>query len=302
MITGLVTSLHLWLTRPLLCGFGPLIIAAILTLGILFSFSRGAWAAAVVALGLYSYLYMLTARYDSERLKLAALVLIGAATAGLVLAAALQSDAVASLLQERAALTQAYDEGPDGRFGGQEKAFSMVLDNPFGIGAHQFSPFFHHEEPHNVYLSMLLNNGWGGGLVYILIAAATLALGFRHALRNTKTRGLFLIVYAVLAANIAEGVLIDSDHWRHFYLLMGVAWGLMAGDRREMRSARIVADRRPFLMQRRVIIPPVRRAARIAGRVPPSIAGGANLRLVSSRKSAPRPPRRRSPRILADMR
>ena len=130
----------------------------------------------------------------------------------------------------------------------------------------------------------------------------TLGLGFKILFRNRYWQPYLICAYAVFVSHMIIGNIIDIDHWRHFYLLMGVAWGLMAGDRREMRSARIVADRRPFLMRRLVIIPPVRRAARIAGRVPPRIAGGANLRLVSSRKSAPRPPRRRSPRILADMR
>lgn len=268
LVTGLITTLQLWLTRPVARGLGPMAIAAVLTIGILFSFSRGAWAAAAAALGLYCYLYMLTSRHDAERLKLALTVILTAIAAGLIVAAAVQSDGVADLLQDRAAITQSYDEGPDGRFGGQAKAFALILDNPLGIGAHQFSPAYHHEEPHNVYLSMALNNGWGGGALYLLITAATLVLGFRHALKNTRCRGLFLIVYAALAANIFEGVIIDSDHWRHFYMLMGMAWGLMAADNRELRSARIIADRRPNLMQHLLLVPPTRRTARIVGHVP----------------------------------
>jgi O-Antigen ligase len=274
LVTGLIIALHLWLTRPVARGLGPMAIAAVLTIGILFSFSRGAWAAAAAALGLYCYLYMLTSRHDTERLKLALTVIMTALATGLMVAVAVQSDSVADLLQDRAAITQTYDEGPDGRFGGQAKAFALMLDNPLGIGAHQFSPTYHHEEPHNVYLSMALNNGWGGGALYLLITAATLVLGFGHALKNTRCRGLFLIVYAALAANMFEGVIIDSDHWRHVYMLMGIAWGLMAADNRELRSARIIADRRPTLMQHLLLVPPTRRAARIVGRVPARIPSG----------------------------
>ena len=268
LITGLVTALHLWLTRPLQRGLVPLGLAAVLTIGILFSFSRGAWAAAAIAIAIYSYFYMLTAELNLSRIKLAALVIFGSAALGLVVAAAQQSEAVARLLEERASLTQSYDVGPEGRFGGQEKAINLILENPLGIGGHQFSPFYHHEEAHNVYLSMMLNAGWPGGLIYFIICLATLVLGFGHALRNTVTRPLFLIVYAALAANILEGVLIDSDHWRHFYLLMGVVWGLMAGDGREIRSARIVGVYRPHYQPHSQLPQYSRRDARILGPAP----------------------------------
>jgi O-antigen ligase len=292
LIAGLLTALHLWLMRPVRRGWLPLFAAALITIAILFSFSRGAWAAALVALGIYSYLYMLTAPRNLDRLKLAGLVIFGAAALGLVLAAALQSDAVAQLLAERSALTQPYDEGANGRFGGQEKAFQIILENPLGLGARDFSRFHHHEEVHNVYLSMMLNTGWLGGLLYIALCAGTLALGFQHALKRTKTRPLFLIVYAALAGNMLEGMLIDSDHWRHFYLLLGIVWGLMAADRREVRAPRIVRDRRPILMLPVLVIPPTSRAARITGRVArPGLLTGVPLPSAQTRRRPRRPAR-----------
>src|SRR5262249_10917426 len=54
------------------------------------------------------------------------------------------------------------------------------------------------------------------------------ALGFRHALKATPTQPLFLIVYAAFIANALEGIIIDSDHWRHFYLLAAMVWGMMS--------------------------------------------------------------------------
>lgn len=269
LIPGLITALHLWLIRPVQRGFLPLAAAALITLAILFSFSRGAWAATAVSLSIYGYVYLHTAQRNIERLKLAGLVIIGAAILGLVLAVSMQSEGVSKLLQERAALTQSYDEGVEGRFGGQEKAFGLILENPFGIGGQAFTHFHHHEEVHNVYLSMFLNSGWLGGLLYLLLCGATLILGFKHSLKATKTQPLFIIVYAALAGNILEGYLIDSDHWRHFYLLMGVVWGLMASDTRVVRKARIVRDHRPILMRSILIVPPSKRGVRILGHVAP---------------------------------
>lgn len=291
---GLVTALHLWLVRPVRRGFLPLAAAALITLAILFSFSRGAWAVAAIALAIYGYVYLHMAEHNAQRLKLAGLVMVTTAMLGLVLVAALQNDGISKLLTERAALTQSYDEGVDGRFGGQEKAFHLILENPLGIGAQAFTHYYHHEEAHNVYLSMMMNAGWLGGLTYLLLCAATLGLGFRHALKATKTQPLFLIVYAALAGNILEGYLIDTDHWRHFYLLMGVVWGLMASDTRVIRKARIVRDSRPILMRNLLIVPPSRRGNRITGRVP------YRLMLVQQKLAQPAPQRavRRPSRIV----
>ena len=94
-----------------------------------------------------------------------------------------------------------------------------------------------------------------------------------------------------------EGALIDTGHWRHFYVLTGLAWGLMAGDRRRIRTARIVADHRPYLMQRLLLVAPSRRENRILGRVATSCGSRAGLKLVSSRPLPLRPPR-----ILASIR
>lgn len=268
LIPGLLMALHLWLVRPVQRGLLPLAAAALIMLAVLFSFSRGAWAATAIALAIYCFVYLHSAERNIQRLKLGGLVLLSTAILGLLLAVALQSDGVAQLLEERASLTQPYDEGPEGRFGGQQKAFALILENPLGIGGQTFTHFYHHEEAHNVYLSMFMNAGWLGGCLYLLICIGTLALGFLHALKPTKTQMLFVIAYAALAANILEGYLIDSDHWRHFYLLMGIVWGLMASDTRVKRKARIVRDVRPVLMRALLIVPPSKRGVRIVGRVP----------------------------------
>jgi hypothetical protein len=268
LVAPLLTALHLWLARPLRRGLLPLGATAILGAGILFSFSRGAWAAAAIGFAIYGYVYMITAQTNRQRVKLASLVLVSLAALGLVFAAALQSAAFSGLLEQRATLTQSYDVGPDGRFGGQQKAMHLILDNPLGIGSANFTRFYHHEEVHNVYLSMFLNSGWVGGLLYLMTCLATLVLGFRHALKTCRTSPLFLIVFAALAGNICEGMLIDSDHWRHFYLLLAMVWGMMAADQKHARPARILNDVRPALLRSFLLVPPSRRQGRILGQQP----------------------------------
>lgn len=233
LVLGLVYAFSLVVTRPPRRALVPALMLLLLSLGMLLSFSRGAWANCGVALVLYSALYLATAATHRQRAKLLAIAVVGGlALCGLFLVA-LQFDAISGLMSQRAALTQDYDEGPQGRFGGQQKAMRLAVDNPLGIGAQQFSPFHHHEEPHNVYVSMFLNAGWLGGLIFIALSIATLVLGARHAFVRSPVQPLFLVIYASFVGHALEGALIDLDHWRHFYLLLALVWGMMASGRAE---------------------------------------------------------------------
>ena len=83
---------------------------------------------------------------------------------------------------------------------------------------------------------MFLNAGWLGGLVFLGLIGSTAVLGLRHALRRGATQPLFLVAYACFLANAVEGMVIDIDHWRHFYLLMALLWGMMLS-REDAQSA-----------------------------------------------------------------
>ena len=178
-----------------------------------------------VALLVYGFLAYMTARSQEQREKIAGLILAGATLVGVITTAILADDKTGGFLQDRASLTQSYDTGPAGRFGGQEQATRLLLDNPFGIGAGQFTSVHHHEEVHNVFLSMFLNAGWLGGLTYWLMVGLTLAIGLKHAAYAYEARPLFLIAYAAFVATAFEGIVIDTDHWRSFYVLMAMVWG-----------------------------------------------------------------------------
>lgn len=198
-----------------------LIVAAILL-----SFSRGAWFSLAVALAVHLALTLATLASAADRARLVLVAAGGSVLAALAFVAVLQVPAVATLLAERSQLTQSYDVGPEGRFGGQEKARGLVVANPLGIGAKQFSLHYHHEDVHNVYLSMFLNAGWLGGLLYIAAVAATLYAGFGALGPASATRPYLLIALAAFTGNVLEGFIIDTDHWRHFYVLMAIIWGL----------------------------------------------------------------------------
>jgi O-antigen ligase len=231
LVPPFLYCLHLAMTRRFSLAVVALACAGFFAGAVLLSFSRGAWLNLALATLLYTWLAFVTAPGTMQRARIIALSGVGALVAAGTVAVALQFDTVADLLSQRASLTQSYDVGPDGRFGGQQKALHLILDNPLGIGAQQFTPVYHHEEVHNVFLSIILNAGWIGGGAYWIIVGLTLVLGFRHALQATAWRPVFIIAYAAFVATALEGWIIDSDHWRSFYTLMAIIWGLMSAPR-----------------------------------------------------------------------
>ena len=134
--------------------------------------------------------------------------------------------AIASLLAERSSLAHDYDVGPEGRFGGQRKAFALILEHPLGIGSQEFTTSYHHEEVHNVYLSLLLNAGWLGGAAYLLLVVTTLQAGIRQCVRPGPLQAPQIVATAAFLGLALEGFVIDIDHWRHFFILQACVFGL----------------------------------------------------------------------------
>ena len=227
-----VYAIYLWFARPGLKSILPLAASGYIVLGLLLSFSRGAWINTGLAFAIFAYLSFVTARNNRAQIRLFLLGFFGVAGLAGVLFAALQVDAVSNLLQERASFNQSYDNGPEGRFGGQDKAKALLLEHPFGIGALQFSAHYHPEDVHNVYLNQFMNAGWVGGLGFILIAGTTLLAGLRACFRRTEFQGLMITIYAAFAGQAGEGIIIDLDHWRHYFLLFGMVWGMLLAARK----------------------------------------------------------------------
>lgn len=231
LVPAVVFLLHRMLTRGGLRLLWAALWAGIIGLAVLFSFSRGAWINLGVSVSLFAFVSFLAAPTNLQRVKILGAGVTAIVGALMLLGVALQIPGVSDQLASRATMDQTYDQGPEGRFGGQQKAMRVILDHPFGIGPQNFAPQFHMEEPHNVYLFSFLNAGWLGGLIFVIMIAATIVYGLRHAFKRTSTQPLFIIALACFGAHVGEGMIIDLDHWRHFHLLMALVWGMMLGDR-----------------------------------------------------------------------
>lgn len=198
----------------------------LLLFGTLLSFSRGAWLNLLVALLAFGFFAFVTAATNRERIKLIiSTVLAGVCAVG-VLAAAQSIPKVAEIMGERLSFEQSYDVGPEGRFGGQQKAAELVATHPLGIGALEFGRVHHPEDVHEVYLNMYLNTGWIGGTLYLFLVLATIVLGLKLVLRDRGGDGVSAVLVAAFLGMALEGAVVDTDHWRHFYLIMAMIWGM----------------------------------------------------------------------------
>ena len=152
----------------------------------------------------------------------------------------LQIPGVADMLTTRAQLVQDYDGARLGRFARYGIGFQMAMEHPLGIGPLVFGQFFGEDE-HNIWLKALLDYGWLGFASWAIMIGWTIAAGFRILLRDRPWQPYLLCAYVVFIGHVALGTVIDTDHWRHFYLLLGLIWGGIALEYRHQRAMRIGA-------------------------------------------------------------
>ncbi|MEJ8476157.1 O-antigen ligase family protein [Roseibium algae] len=207
---------------------------AIIVLGIFLSFSRGAWVVLSAASMVVYLLALITEQNAVRRLRLLALGALGILALIGLIGIALSIDSVADMFQQRAKLVQDYDGARLGRFARYTLGFQMVMDHPLGLGALEFNKYFPEDE-HNVYLKGFTTYGWLGGTVYLLLVGWTFARLTPLLFKSRPWTPFLHCIFGVLIAHVILSVIIDTDHWRHMYMLYGVAWGLIAADRIEQR-------------------------------------------------------------------
>ncbi len=197
---------------------------------ILLSFSRAAWGQMVYTALVVMALTFITTRSPSHRLRLVLLSVTGVVVLAGFIGALLSIDIVADLFKQRASFSQSYDMGEQGRFARHILGAVLALDMPFGIGPLQFAKYFP-EDPHNSYLNAFMAGGWLAGACYPTLVALTLTFGLRATFVRTPWQQTTIVVFAGYFGVATESFIIDTDHWRHTFLLLGLMWGLIAATR-----------------------------------------------------------------------
>ncbi|PCJ71387.1 MAG: hypothetical protein COA62_01945 [Rhodobiaceae bacterium] len=209
----------------------------VLILGVLLSFSRGAWGNLIASGGIFLVLTWMTATSARQLGRLSLAVIMVCALGAAVVAWALSSSVVSELFEQRFSLTQSYDVSESGgRFAVQAEAVETILTQPFGIGPSQWAKL-KSADPHNVYLNVFLAGGWLSGAAFVVLYALTLIWGLRSCFIANPYQGLQIIAVAAFAGHVGEALIIDIDNWRHVYLLIGLVWGGIAYTDKLTRSS-----------------------------------------------------------------
>lgn len=195
--------------------------------GVLLSFSRGSWGHLIASAALMTTLTVLCAPSPGVRARILVTCLAATLFAVVALVVLIHIPSVNDLFAQRASLEQGYDVGHGGRFSNHVLGFQLALEKPFGIGIFQFSKIFG-ADVHNTYLNAFMSYGWLGGVALPVMTVLTLVSGFRTVLVPTPWRPIYICAFSTWTVLMVEAAVIDVDHWRHQWALLGITWGFIA--------------------------------------------------------------------------
>jgi O-antigen ligase len=199
----------------------------VLSLGVLFSYSRAAWLNLVV--GLLVVLVIVSFRRGGGRSAARALAVVLVALASV--AAVVAFSGSLSFLEQRAKVHQSYDSG---RFRGQSESITWALQSPFGIGPGQYERRAH-IAAHSLYARSLAEEGVPGLLAILVLMFATLGWGVRNAIRGHDTYGIgSAALLGAWLGILLNGAFVDTLHWRHLWFVAALIWA--GASRFETRS------------------------------------------------------------------
>jgi hypothetical protein len=213
----------------------------VMALAILLAFSRAAWGGLVLTAAFMLALMVWTSKSSAERSRIVMMTLVAAVVGVVLIAALLSFDGFADMFKQRASLDQSYDTGRFGRFGRHLLGAEMALDLPFGIGPLQFHRYFP-EDTHNSYLNAFMSGGWLSGISYPALVFLTVIIGFRHIFIRTPWQRAYLAIFAAFLGTVGESFIIDTDHWRHFFMMLGAMWGMFAAAQPYKTAAVVSAE------------------------------------------------------------
>lgn len=150
------------------------------------------------------------------------------------------TQALPTQITEKAiALWQRFGSQDTGRLNTYQAGLKAALEYPMGVGPGNFErhvvKFVDPSRPyalaaHNLYLRTSVELGVAGLLALIVFAGSTTLTLIRRAWQawtnvEAATAALLLALPSSLTAIWTHSLLIDTLHWRHLWLLLGIALG-----------------------------------------------------------------------------
>jgi len=108
----------------------------------------------------------------------------------------------------------------------------LAEEHPLGLGPGQFdeaSPL----SAHSLYARALAEQGFAGLAVVLLLVGGTLALAVRNAVKGVDTHGIgSAALFGAWCGLLVNSAVVDTLHWRHFWLVAALIWAGAASRRR----------------------------------------------------------------------
>jgi len=195
---------------------------ALFVLAILFAFSRGAFLNLAVALTVYAFLRVVWLADSRARRRLLGMGLASALVVIPLALWALTASGLGEYLSSRLSL-QRYDAD---RFGAQREALEVSARHWLGIGPGNWTRPRFATDTHNVYLRVLSENGVLGLVGFLLLVLGSVVRGVAGLRAPGARAGWCAVSLAVIAGVLVESAVIDTLHWRHFFLFLALPVGL----------------------------------------------------------------------------
>lgn len=194
-----------------------------ISFGVLLGFSRGSWINYALSIILFTGLRFATSQSFVQIKRL--LIILGFATCliFIFIIIALSTDKVREMLEIRFQV-QSYDVMEGGRLSNQRLILSEALVRPLGVGAY-LSEIVFYRAPHNIYLHVLIESGWIGGLAFYAFLIVTLRKAYKFCFQPTSIQRSYMVTFVCTIGILVQSIFIDSTHWRHMYLLFAMLWG-----------------------------------------------------------------------------
>jgi O-antigen ligase len=187
-----------------------------LTVGVLFSYSRAAWANLVIAIVVMLVASSMRRRGARRAMRaLTILLLLGGITVVI-----LSATGSLHFLQQRAHV-QSYDTH---RFAAQSLGWNLGWTHPVGVGPGQFE-YHSPVASHSTFVRVFAEQGFLGLLLWIALLLSTLVLALRNVVLGRDTHGIgSAALLGVWCGLIFNSAVVDTLHWRHLWVVTALIW------------------------------------------------------------------------------
>lgn len=190
-------------------------------IGILITFSRGAWITLATSVFFFVFLYFL---WNKNLISFLIYILVGIIAVLIALPAmywVLDILNLGEVFTSRLSL-QRYDHI---RFSRQYFLLEVFLDRPWwGIGPGQ-SKLLAGRAAHSLYVAALAEYGLLGIVGISMFFVTTVWRGIRSILSGKEDGLIHSLALSIILGILVNSIAIDTLHWRHFFIFLAFPWG-----------------------------------------------------------------------------